>query len=510
MRISDEQRYRLLEIFPGATVWAMLLSAILFSFWKPLIAIAFIVVFDLLWLFRVVLYLFRLFSAWRRFREATRTDWSVRLASLASTRAIYHLIFLPTFREEYEIIRQTLKSLQFATYPAERLLIVLAGEEKDRARFEANAALAQEEFKGVFGAFLVTLHPADLSGEIPGKGSNLAWAGRCAQELIDQRSIPYENIIVSSFDVDTLAHPQYFSYLTFLYLTTPDAAHASYQPIALYNNNIWESPAAVRIAAFGTTLWLMTDLTKSKNLITFSSHSMPFVALVDVGFWQKDIVSEDSRIFLQCLVHYHGRYRVVPLYLPVSMDTVATRGYRKSLGALYRQVRRWAWGVENFPYLAEHLGRDPQTPWNIKRRYIGHAWLGMFDWATAPILIFMLGWLPMLVANLTDLKTLAFVQDAPHTLQWIMTFANFGIIASAALTLILIPRPGPHVPASRRLFMIFQWVLLPITSIFFGAIPAIDAVTRLMLGKRLGFNVTEKQRRTLSLSPLEQEGIKGG
>jgi len=42
--------------------------------------------------------------------------------------------------------------------------------------------------------------------------------------------------------------------------------------------------------------------------------------------------------------------------------------------------------------------------------------------------------------------------------------------------------------------MLFQWLLLPISMIFVGAIPALDAVTHLMFGKYLGFNVSQKKR----------------
>jgi hypothetical protein len=43
--------------------------------------------------------------------------------------------------------------------------------------------------------------------------------------------------------------------------------------------------------------------------------------------------------------------------------------------------------------------------------------------------------------------------------------------------------------------MAFQWILLPFTLIFISAIPALDAVTHLMFGKYLGFNVSQKKRK---------------
>ena len=42
--------------------------------------------------------------------------------------------------------------------------------------------------------------------------------------------------------------------------------------------------------------------------------------------------------------------------------------------------------------------------------------------------------------------------------------------------------------------MVLQWILLPISTIFFGSFVALDAQTRLMLGKYMGFFVTPKAR----------------
>ena len=114
---------------------------------------------------------------------------------------------------------------------------------------------------------------------------------------------------------------------------------------------MWESPSILRVMAFGTTFWLMTALAQQDSLVTFSSHSMSWRALLDAGFHDKRIVSEDSRIFYQCFLAYNGDYRVTPMYIPVSMDTARDDNWWQSIKNLYKQQRRWAWGVEHVPFL---------------------------------------------------------------------------------------------------------------------------------------------------------------
>src|SRR3989338_4602373 len=129
------------------------------------------------------------------------------------------------------------------------------------------------------------------------------------EAVLSEKNIPEAHIMVSNFDSDTVVSPSYFSHLTYVFITHPDRYHASYQPLPMYNNNVWDAPAFSRVIATGSTFWQMIESTRPERLVTFSSHSMTLRALKDVGYWQRDIVSEDSRIFWQCLLKYNGKYR---------------------------------------------------------------------------------------------------------------------------------------------------------------------------------------------------------
>lgn len=486
----------MLEIAPGALVWSVFAFSLVASFRWPTAVITFVVLFYVFWLLRVVYFVVYLIIAWRHYRRESRYGW---FAALQKKHAVWdqyrHIIFLPTYKEDLPILRTTLEQLLRCAYDPKKFIIVLAGEERDRARFQGLADTLTREYDGTFGAFLVTEHPSDIPNEIPGKGSNLRWSGQRVKEYVDAEQLPYDNLIVSAFDCDTIVHPEYFACLTTKFLEHPNPYRSSFQPAVLYHNNLWESPAIVRIAAFGTTFWLMTELARPERLLTFSSHSMSWKALVDVGFWESRIVSEDSRIFLQCLLHYHGNYEVTPMYVPVSMDMAYGETYLGSLVALYKQQRRWAWGAENIPYMIWNFAKDKQMKFRTKLYYVFNVGEGMFEWAAAPLLLFVLGRLPMWVAP-QSLQQHVLLQNAPFVMERLMQLSMIGLFSSAILGMLLLP-PLPE--GKRRhvyIVMVLQWLLLPVTLVLFGSIPAIDAQTRLLLGKYLGFKVTPKHRPT--------------
>jgi cellulose synthase/poly-beta-1,6-N-acetylglucosamine synthase-like glycosyltransferase len=488
--------YRVLEMIPGFLVWLTFALAIGLSVFQPIYAIYFIIIFDLYWFTKIAYLTVYLFISWVRYHKHRKIDWLQRVKQLKNKnwKEYNHLIFLPTYKEPFDVIDRTFSNLKNIKYPTDKMTIILAGEGRDEANFLQIADKIKQKYQGCFNNLMITVHPTNLPDEIPGKGSNLNYAGFQAKKYVDEQGWDYDKTIVSTFDVDTQVRSDYFSYLTYEYLTSDNPTRYSYQPLAFYHNNIWDSNFITRVVANSTTFWLLTDLARSERLFTFSSHSMSWRALVDIGFWQKDIVTEDSRIFLQCFIYYNGDYKVKPMFTTVSMDTVYMGKFWQSLKNQYKQMRRWAWGVEHFPYMAWNFAKKKNIPLMKKMRYLWNQTEGVYSWATAPIIIFIMGRLPLMTADKAVQATYT-AQQAPYILETIMGVAMFGLVLTAILSTYLLPVKPVKYHWTKYFIMVIQWIIFPISMIIFGSIPATEAQTRLMLGGRfrLGFWVSEKK-----------------
>lgn len=484
--------YRAFEILPGLLSWLTLLAVIFLSWYRPVWVALFIIAFDVYWLLKTVYLSLHLRSSYFRLQKYLKIDWMKKLRKLPWQK-IHHLIILPVYKEPKQIVRGSLKAIIKSDYPKDKMLVVLATEERAGRSAKKLAKSIKAEFAGEFYRFLVTVHPDKIPGELAGKGANAAWAGKKAkEEIIDKLKIPYQDIIVSCFDIDTRVYPRYFSCLAYHYLTVKNPTRTSYQPVPIYNNNIWQAPAISRVVATSGTFWQMIQQQRPERLSTFSSQSISLKALNDIGFWQTNMVSEDSRIFWQCLLHYNGKYRTLPLYYPVSMDANLAPTFLKTALNVYQQQRRWGWGCENIPYLLfAFLKNKKITLW----KKIYWAWVqleGFWSWATNALLIFLLGWLPLYLGG-SEFNATLLSYNLPRLTRILMTLAMVGLVGSAIYSTLLLPKRPKNYGLLRHLSIIVQWILVPFTILVFGALPGLDSQTRLLLGKYMGFWVTPKQ-----------------
>jgi hypothetical protein len=220
---------------------------------------------------------------------------------------------------------------------------------------------------------------------------------------------------------------------------------------------------------------------------------MTLKALLDIGFWRKDIVNEDGFVFWQAYTHYKGNYRVVPLFLPISLDTCLADTFWQTLKNQYKQKRRWAYNVEYYPHLIPALFKLDAPRFDKYYKMFQYV-EGNFNWATASILISLLGWLPLIIGS-GEFRQSVIAFNLPFVTKTLMTIATGFLIFSVYINFILLP-PRPKKYTWRRSVMMYlQWFLVPATSVIFGSLPAIEAQTRLMFGYYLEFWVTPKTRK---------------
>ncbi|MCK4781831.1 glycosyltransferase family 2 protein [Candidatus Parcubacteria bacterium] len=490
--------FRCLEMLPLFLSLTTLTGAFFLSWYKPVWVAIFIILFDLYWLCRVCYFSFYQISTWKKMKKHLKINWLEKLNKEPKTKNwkdIYHLIVLPFYKEDADIIRTTFRALENSNYPKDKMIVVLACEEKVRESAQETAQIIKQEFGDKFYRFLITFHPQNITGEIAGKGSNTAWALEQAKEkIIDKENIPYQNVIISSFDIDTHVFPQYFACLVWNYLSAEKPLKSSYQPIPIYNNNIWDASILSRLISLSGTFWQMVLQERQEKLATFSSHSWPFQVFIDVGY-PSNLVPDDSHIFWKSYFYYNGDYRVIPLYYPVSMDALMAKTLSRTAINQYKQQLRWAWGCLEIPYVIYGFLKNKKICVRDKLCRSFNIIEGFWGWAVASLLIFFLGWLPIIIGGEKfNISLLSY--NLPRLTGVIMTISMVGIIVSAVLSFSLLPSRPSHYSRWKNFSLIFQWFLLPIALIFFGAFPAIDAQVRLALGKYMGFWVTDKVRKS--------------
>jgi len=490
----DRRLYRFLEILPGAASWITLIGMLALSNFAPFIAAYFIIGFAIYWVLKTAFLSYHLRYNWKRLRHHLSLDWA-SLIERFEYGHIYQVIILPFYKEPEAVVDATLASLDAVNYDKKNIIVVLASEERAGLDAQDLAVQMKDKWGSEFGKFLITTHPADVPGEMAGKGSNAAYAAEEVRtKILDPQGIRYNHALVSIFDIDTILYPDYFNCLIWYFMTCEFPLKSSFQPVPIFNNNIWDAPALARVVAMSSTFWEMIQQERPERMATFSSHSVSFQALYEVGYWQKNMVSEDSRIYWNLMIANNGDYRVVPLSYPVSMDANAADTLWQTVKNIYKQHQRWTYGVENFAYIVYHFSKNKTIPLRRRALITFQQAEGYWSLVTNPIMLFILGWAPIFLGTQAFHQTVL-SYNLPLMVRDLLSIAMFGLVVSAIISLTMLPPRPKDKSRFKYIVLALQWVLVPITMIIFSAIPGLHSQTRLMLGKYMGFWVTPKTRK---------------
>lgn len=543
---------RLLEMVPGVSSWAILIGPVWLSFSYPGLVAYFVLSFDFYWLCRALWLAWGVVVSYGRIRRVMEVDWldrcvgladpaarradlaaaltrleragaqgsmgivadaAIRSGELAAARRriqrelgdlerasrlaspppswdeYTHVALIPTHTEPYGKLCETVRALAASHWPKERLVCAIITRETDAAG-TLNVARLREEFGASFADFIHILDPLE-PGIVVGKSSAMAWGGRFLYRLlVRERGMDASRILITDLDADYRVHPQYFAYLTWVHLTEANRDSQLYQPVPYFHNNIWDAPFAVRLVAAASTQLQLWRSAVPEKLISFSSYSTTLQMVHEVGYWATDAIPEDSRFYWKSYFTYGDRFRAVPLFIPIYGDAVRARGYTRSLVTQYMQIRRWAWGVTDIPFVVRNAISHREIPigsriWRIATLYAEH-----INWAIAPFILLFGSNLPLLLNPAFAQTTLG--QNLPLYASSMFTLALAALLVLVVVEYRILPPRPAHWGPFTRLGSYVQYLALPVVGVLFSTLPALDAQTRLLTGRYLEYRVTEK------------------
>lgn len=523
------KKYRFFEMLPAICSYGALILLVVLSLINPVLAAIYLMLVIITLLVKAAGIAYHTISGRNRLDTAQKVDWHGRLADLEDpvgsfevgryTRSkafgiyshidnlrlmaadptvfpkpseLYNAVIVATYNESYDILEPTIQSVLDTTYDNDRLILVMAYEERGGDAIEKTVEKIQKKFGDKFYAFHLVKHPKDLPNEVVGKGGNITHGGRFLRDWLPTKGIEYRNVIVTTLDSDNHPHPTYFDYLTYEYIVREDRKHLAYQPVSLFLNNIWDAPAPMRVIATGNSFWNIISSMRPHTLRNFASHSQPMDALVEMDFWSTRTIVEDGHQYWRSYFYFAGQYSVIPLYVAIYQDAVLSDTYWKTLKAQFIQLRRWAYGASDVPYVAVRVFSKTRNVsfaggfGRLLRLLDGHVTL-----ASVSILVAVGGWVPLLVNH--DASRSISAHQLPDVISVVQKIALVGLFITVFLAFKMLPPRPERYKRHRNVFMLAQWVLMPVTSIAYSASSALYSQGRLFMGRYLDkFDVTDK------------------
>jgi len=522
-------KYRLFEMLPATLRYGAILLLVVLSLISPLLAAIYLMLVIITLLVKAVGIAYHMISGRNRLEKSQKVHWRKRLNELEDPEpsflryqhtaehsynvgvhvdnlrlmaaapdlfpkpsSLYNVVIIATYNESYDILQPTIKSLVDTTYDKQRLILVIAYEQRGGDAIKQTVERLKKEFESSFHSLHIVEHPEHIPGEVIGKGGNITHAGRYMRDWLPTQGIEYKDVIVTTLDSDNRPHPTYFDYLTYEYIVHEDRKHLAYQPVSLFFSNIWDAPALMRVVATGNSFWNIISSMRPHTLRNFASHSQPMDALVEMDFWSTRTIVEDGHQYWRSYFYFNGNYAVLPLYVPIFQDAVLSNTYLKTLKAQFIQLRRWAYGASDVPYVAVRVFTRMRNVsflggfGRFLRLIDGHVTL-----ASVSILVAFGGWVPLLINSQAFRDPVA--HQLPDLISIMQRVATIGLIITIFLAFKLLPPRPARYKRHRTIWMVLQWVLMPISAVVYSAGSALYSQGRLFLGKYLDkFDVTDK------------------
>lgn len=486
---------RYLEMLPGVLAWTLILLPAIGGFLFPEVIAYGLLIFISFWFIKSFRNAYLSVKGYYLVQSWVKVNWKKRLEKVRKKvydwEDVYHVIIIPAYKEPDVVIKKALNSLRNQKQiNTNNLIVYLALEERDPGSPKQAKRLVTE-YKSYFGALESTFHPYGLPGEIPGKASNEAWAAKKARILLDDKKIDLKKVTVTSCDVDTIFHVNYFAALNYFFIRNPKRHLRFWQSPIFWYNNIHKVPFPIKmLGVIGHAIHLSDLQEPSRLIFNQSSYSLSFKLLDDVGYWHTDIIPEDWHLFLQTFFAKRGEIEVEPIFLPTHIDAPEGPTWFGSIKNRYSQSVRHAWGASDIPYAVKESIRHPEISRSLRFMRVYKLLETHVIWSTNWFILTLGAFLP--VALNPSFARTSLGHNLPEFAQTILTVCLLALAVMIVVDLMLRPpsfRPKNPFGYAKE---IVQWITLPLITLPLSVLPGLQAHTMLMVGKRLDYKTTTK------------------
>ncbi|MBW7960313.1 hypothetical protein B6D29_02850 [Microgenomates bacterium UTCPR1] len=479
---------RLLEIIVPITSWFLITLPFWLSPFHPAIVAYFIITFDLYFFYKSIITAFSAVVSYSEILFHSKIKYHNKVMKAKNSDKINHFIIVPNYKEPIHKLESTLNSFVKNIYPYKNIYLVLAFEKREREARNKGKFLAAK-FKNKFHDIILTYHP-DLPNEEPGKASNQTYAAKIVDSYVSKNKFKPEDTLITICDADSHLPNNYFSYLTYSFLKDKDRLfHFYWAPVLLYNN-FWQLPFFVRMQATMSSILRLAFLSQKENLIQVSTYSTSLWLLKKINFWDVDIIPEDWHVYFQAFFTLGPKVKTIPLFTIVNGDAVYSGALFKTFINRYEQEKRWAWGVSDVGYAFKKFFQSPNINFYAKFKKLMFIAETHLFWPVSFFILTISASIPPLVNPIFKRTVLGFL--LPQLSALILTLSSVMLILYIYIDIKIRSRVNMKTSIMSLPLLLVQWYFLPIVSFFFSSLPALDAHTRILLGKKLKYKVTEK------------------
>lgn len=384
---EDRLAARVCRVFPLA-LFLTICTVILFGvFYDTLTLLVLSAIMNVaFWLWVVSTCIFGILGTWLVQRELEKANGvEPNTQDQVSCDSLVHLIVVPNYKEDEEMLAETLGALSEAD-DSRLFHIVLAMEAREEGS-DIKGANLQARFKDRFANVDVTMHPADqeqlhndgTSGaEVPGKASNLKWALNHSYARLkkDDGGPSLASVMVTVADADCIFHPGYFSSISKEFNVMrekPGDAHewTMWQAPQLSYRSHWDAPICSRTWTYISSMYEfggVSGLHFGGHHMVFSGYSLPLQLAHLAESWDGDVIAEDHHCYLKNFFYSvytaaktdsaldgsrgcQPQLQVRPVFLPVkSTPVISSEGYWASYRERWYQAKRHTQGVAELSY----------------------------------------------------------------------------------------------------------------------------------------------------------------